>query len=641
LISAGATNSSLLNDTKIYVTSGGINKQLSQAITDGDIGGSGGGINYITNGRAESDTTGWATYADAAGTNPVDGTGGSPSSTFTRSTSSPLRGSGSFLWTKSAANRQGEGFSYAFTIADEDKGKVLQGVLNYAISSGTYADDDMTIWIYDVTNAALIQPAPYKIKNHLLVCDKIPFEFQTASNSNSYRLIVHTASTSAVAYTIKLDDISVGPTAKLYGSPVTDPVAYTPTFTGFGTPSSVNFKSWRVGKILYVTGTFVNGTPTATEGRITLGFGGVSGNVTTASTLPALSRVGDWSDTGTSSTTDFRHRQVLIEVSKTYMVFGAENSTANGSLTKQNGNGVSGAGTTISIEAAFEIEGWSSSVVMSTDANTNVVAFSANDSNTAATTSVPFKYTTITQNTTGSYDSSTGKFTAPMPGTYYFYATVYSASAGNNLLLYKNGSAIAQGPVQTNASYPAMVSWSGPMNASDTMEVRPGASITASPSATTDIFYGFRLSGPSQIAASENVSALYTGAPATGTLTGSFNTTTFGTLVKDTHGAYSGGTYTVPISGTYSVAATAEVTATYILGKYAQIGVYVNGVQKAVGYILTAAAVSDAGPSVHINSLPLLAGDLVTIKYYCDATGPAYASTAAYNYFSIVRTGNY
>ena len=38
--------------------------------------GSGGGKNYITGGDAESGTTGFATYNDAAGTTPVDGTGG-------------------------------------------------------------------------------------------------------------------------------------------------------------------------------------------------------------------------------------------------------------------------------------------------------------------------------------------------------------------------------------------------------------------------------------------------------------------------------------------------------------------------------------------------------------------------------------
>jgi hypothetical protein len=39
LTGAGGAASQLLNDTKIYVSAGSLNKQLSQAITDGDIGG--------------------------------------------------------------------------------------------------------------------------------------------------------------------------------------------------------------------------------------------------------------------------------------------------------------------------------------------------------------------------------------------------------------------------------------------------------------------------------------------------------------------------------------------------------------------------------------------------------------------------
>jgi hypothetical protein len=71
--------------------------------------GSGTGVaNYISpNDDAEGGTTGWATYADAAATSPVDGTGGSPNVTWTQSTANVLRGSNSFRLTKDAANRQG------------------------------------------------------------------------------------------------------------------------------------------------------------------------------------------------------------------------------------------------------------------------------------------------------------------------------------------------------------------------------------------------------------------------------------------------------------------------------------------------------------------------------------------------------
>jgi tripartite-type tricarboxylate transporter receptor subunit TctC len=46
LISAGGSASGLLNDTKIYVTGLSLNKQLSQAIIDGDLSGGGGSTAY-------------------------------------------------------------------------------------------------------------------------------------------------------------------------------------------------------------------------------------------------------------------------------------------------------------------------------------------------------------------------------------------------------------------------------------------------------------------------------------------------------------------------------------------------------------------------------------------------------------------
>ncbi len=201
-----------------------------------------GGINYIANGGAEVNTTGWATYADAAASSPVDGTGGSPSSTFTRSTTTPLRGQGSFLWTKSAANRQGEGFSYDFSIDTSDKAKVIQISFDYLVSSGTYADSDMTIWIYDVTNAALIQPAGYTIQNAAVSMRQLA-TFQSASNSTSYRLIVHTSSTSASAYTLQFDNFSVGPQIVTNGAAVSDWVSFTPT--GSWTTNTTYTGLWR------------------------------------------------------------------------------------------------------------------------------------------------------------------------------------------------------------------------------------------------------------------------------------------------------------------------------------------------------------------------------------------------------------
>jgi hypothetical protein len=236
--------------------------------------------NYILNPSAEHVVTGATAYADAAADSPADGTGGAPNSTITRSTTTPLRGAASFLFTKSSgASRRGEGFSIDFDIDSADKAKVLQISFDYLIASGTYVDDAMTVWIYDRTNATVIQPAGCTIKNASVAMKQIA-TFQTASNSTAYRLCFHVGVSTDSSNTIQFEDIFVGPQAVTNGAAVTDWVTYTPTITGFGTATNVSFKSRRVGDSLEVTGVFTSGTPTAVVATITLGHNGVNSNVT-------------------------------------------------------------------------------------------------------------------------------------------------------------------------------------------------------------------------------------------------------------------------------------------------------------------------------------------------------------------------
>ena len=60
---------------------------------------------------------------------------------------------------------------------------------------------------------------------------------------------------------------------------------YTPTFTGFGTATSVSIWSRRVGGNLEVRGAFVTGTPSGSTAAMTLGYQGTNANVTISSTV--------------------------------------------------------------------------------------------------------------------------------------------------------------------------------------------------------------------------------------------------------------------------------------------------------------------------------------------------------------------
>lgn len=167
--------------------------------------------NYIANGGFEDSPngvqpTGWVLYADAAGAAPVDGTGGSPTGIgFFTSISSPLRGNVSCVFSKDAANRQGMGTSSLFSISPLDVNKKLQISVGVAVAGGTYVAGDMAIYVYDTTNNVLITPSLVSIPSATGTWG-ITFDSTT---SLTYRLILHIASTSAVAYDLKFDDIAV------------------------------------------------------------------------------------------------------------------------------------------------------------------------------------------------------------------------------------------------------------------------------------------------------------------------------------------------------------------------------------------------------------------------------------------------
>ena len=188
-------------------------------------GAAGGFVNYITNPDAESSTTGWSTYADAAASTPADGTGGSPNVTWTRNTSSPIRGNADFAFAKDAANRQGQGVSFAFTLATTDRSKKCQISFDYDTSAANYAAGDMRVYVYDVTNATLITPQTVDIPKGT---NTFVTTFDTTT-STSYRLILHVATTNATAYTVDFDNFVVNAGQVTQGAAISEWQSYTPT----------------------------------------------------------------------------------------------------------------------------------------------------------------------------------------------------------------------------------------------------------------------------------------------------------------------------------------------------------------------------------------------------------------------------
>lgn len=541
---------------------------LDSAGVETTVGSGSSGVNYIT--ATDGTTIGdWTVYDDGASSTPVDGTAGSPGVTYAVSTNSDLRGSSNFLFTHDAADRQGEGFSYAFSIDPSDKGKVLQISLEYLIDSGTYADDDLQFWIYyiDGGNSKLIQPTPFKLKNSGIV-EKFAMEFQTeggTSATTTYRLIGHVATSTATAYTIRFDNWNLGPQAKLYGSPITDWVSYTPT--GSWTANSpVYTGQWRrVGDSMELTAKVVcGGAPNSANLTINLPSG-YTIDPTKLNTNQPL---------GTSYTEDsgvlgydgfVRHNStnsvqvVSILASGTY---------GSGIPVTQAAPFTFGANDFVIINAKVPILGWSSSQVMSSDADTRVVAAFGNKaisgSVPSSETVIDFGSTTDTHNaiTTG----AAWKYTVQAPGKYKITAHTEAVSTAANTLylkLYKNTTvqnAAGQGVNATTYTMGPTVTAIIDAVAGDYFQVKAIASNTSGTYANDANLSWInieRISGPSQIAASETVAARYMLTSSTGN--SSFADVTdeivdFDTKDFDSHGAVTTGVswkFTAPISGLY------------------------------------------------------------------------------------------
>jgi hypothetical protein len=256
------------------------------------------GINFA-NGQFEATATGWNTYKDAAQTTPVDGTGGTATLTAVRSTSSPLFGVGDLLVTKAASNLQGEGVSYDFTIDPGLLGQTLKLTFFYKVLSGTYVDNDIGVYIYDITNANLMYPSIVNLPGAGGSVVKYEATF-IPSNSLSYRLILHVQTVSTSAYVLKADNFEVSTQKITSGAAIGNWNSYTPSITGCGTCSNVSFRYRRVGSSIEVSGTFTTGTVQGSAGGISLPTIGI----TISSSINSPLVVGQWSEYLLATSTD-------------------------------------------------------------------------------------------------------------------------------------------------------------------------------------------------------------------------------------------------------------------------------------------------------------------------------------------------
>lgn len=629
------------------------------------VGGSGTGINYILNTDAESGTTGWSTYADAAAAIPVDGTGGTPNVTFATTTSSPIRGAQSFLFTKDAANRQGQGVSYAFTIDRADLSSVLRISMDYEVSanyvdtvSGNLVSSDMQVFVYDVTNAQLIYTDTQNIaatttEGHLVTT------FQTASNSTSYRLIFHVASTNANAYTLKFDNVVVGPQTLIKGAMITDWQSYTPTFTGFGTVTNIEFYWRRNASDLEIRGKATVGTTTATEARVSLPTGFSSQTI--AGGLPSLQSCGAFFNGASSAT---HGGAVLIEPSVSYVTFGQAGTFGNATLnplSKELGTNVISSNGQMAITAKLPIAGWSSNTTLSEDSGSRVIAARIQRNTNQSipnNTNTNIVFNNVIEDNTSSFNSGTGFWVCPESGYYNFVGQMIFAS---NTTGYREAY-IYNVTDSTNYTFTRSTPLGGGVGtvfqtAGNGIFVRKGVSITVqvfqNSGGALDIQAGTilfvnKVSSPQTLAGSETVAVRAVQSTGQSIPSGTATTLIYDTAKTfDTHNALNTatGVFTAPQSGKYEIKACfgLNTTGSSTINQRIEMRILKNGTVTTIkiNRIETTTNVSSQTGDVY-DTLSLVKGETVTIQMlqnYAAATQPMIAD-ATYNVLTITKVGN-
>jgi hypothetical protein len=684
---SGAGTAAPVGSIALDYSNGKTYKKTGSLATEwAELGSGVGGINYIVNPDAESGTTGWSTYADAAGAQPVDGTGGTPNVTWTRSTTTPLRGTGDFNFVKDAVNRQGQGVSYDVTVDNADLARVLTVSFDYEVVSGTYATGDLTVYlIQDPTGTpVVIQPAGYQVVAATAGNKMTQIAtFQTDSSQKSYRLCFHIATTSALDYTLALDNIVVGPTQKVYGAPVTDWISYTPTIgstTGSVTNATAAAKYRRVGDSIEgeATITFSAASAAFTGPNITLpaGLFGDTSKITNIDTDRGIGICsclddgsvvyGPWVVNYASTT-----NKILAKYAPTVNATSASTTEpVKGGAIANNFPFTFGANDKIFISWKLPILGWSSNVEVSSSTDTRVVAARADRNGTNQTiatnnTTVQIQINSLAStyafDSHGAFNTSTYNYVAPLPG-YYRVTGTLNVQGGNVLSTQYTAIIRVDGTdaLQSSYSYPPagtpfnlVVSGIVKLNAGQTVGLwfyglgnNSVNTLTLLGSTTGTVFQIERLSGPSQIAASETVAASYSTSAGQSIPHNAYTPIIYATKQFDTHGMMntSTGVVTIPISGKYLIS-TAHYFSTAITATATDVQTAVVKNSVAIQASNVPKSGTSSGPLTTQGTflIQCLAGDTITINLLqanSTSTAQSLLTNGVLNFMNITRVGN-
>jgi hypothetical protein len=579
---------------------------------------------------------------------PVDCTGGSPTVSVSNSPTTPLEGKKSLVMAKTAVNSQGQGISVPFTINNSDQGKVIRLNFDYRILSGTYSSGDITFWIYDVTNGGNpIQPSASSLLNTGTIEPKDQLEFQSAINSTSYRLCAHISTTSALAYSTQFDNFSLGRTNKSYGSPVIDIKRWTPTGTWTTNANYAGTYGKSGDRIVGKMKVYVTGTPSgAVTNNLFLDL--PPGIVADTSKLPD-NAVSNLESLGIATAYDASTGSRIVGTvslnNTTSLRLNFNAATAIGSTTVPFTFAVND---TVEVDFDLPVVGWSASTVMSSDADTRIVNFiGANLTNQAITGGSTNISLTTVKDSHGGWTGST--YIVRVPGDYFVTSGVYTVSSSTDLSAYVNGSSV--GNMGTANSY--VVSAGGTLlpdlKAGDVISFRGNNSVTLTGQSVAR-FSITRISGPSQIAASESISARYVSGSGQSIPNTTVQIVDYSTKVWDSHAAVTTGSswkFTAPTPAEYQVCyGLGYASASWASGNVLLAYIFKNNSGSEYSappqMVIPTSGTNSWAPYSMCSRVKLLAGEFIDVRLYHNAGGArSLSTTTSINYIEVNKVGNY
>jgi hypothetical protein len=609
-----------------------------------EVGGGAGGINYITNPDAEVNADGFSNYANTTPGELPDDFGGTVNggwSGIASTTSNPLRGSRSFTFGGieiSAGDLQGHGVYSSFVVDSADKAKKLTISFDYLIDDSsitTPVDGQLRVYIYDETNSQLIRVNGEDLQLNANSGTHYA-QFQTASDSVNYRLVIHNAlgMQSGDSFDVKMDNVQVGPTAIAHGTIVTDSI----NLTASDVTPLINLTGWggaqlqyrRVGD--YLEGSFylrkdgVAGSG-STELRFTLPDG-LEGELNTEDGFTKVGNGDYYNDSNGGFAVNL--------ASTTEMSLWKPSAIASYKYSDVIQTQY------ISFNFKVKIKGWSSNAKMSEDLGGRdvVVEASGNAGTVISASNTDIDFTEYVD-TTGSFNGT--QFTAPETGTYLFTGSVRAtASTVTDLRLYVDS--VYQNFIAYEGIASDMVQFTEivKLNKGQSASIRSGANITLSNNTQAHRLRIIKLASPQTILETETVAARYTSNSGQSISNNVEQVVIYEDIDHDTHNAYniSTGIYTIPVSGLYWIKGIATYSGLNSDASEVVVGaIWINGSEET-GEIFEFSATN--GVNAHSakvsDTILLTKGDEVAIRTYQNTgTSEALTTSASRNVFSIAR----